>query len=480
MSRCTVVIGGGFVGLASALHLQRIGRRVILVDRAAIGRASAASYGNAGTMATYACLPVNSPSLLRKLPSMLLLDETGPLSIKPSAHLASMLPWASLFAWNCRPAAVERIAAALGALLSRAESGYEAVWKQADVDLDRAMGAHASDGAAAPYAVRQGQGHLFLMRTEAAMKESEAAAALRARLVPGLRVQTLSQDEVLALEPALSASSCAGGAWFFPDVWYLNEPAALLRALAAGFERCGGELRAGAAAVAIRGADGGGASVALEDGSLLPADEVVIAAGAHSAALVAGSLGEFCPLDTERGYHVAFAPGSEQRLSRAVTDPIAGWIATPMAGGLRVAGKVELGGLGAPPSAARWSQLEREARAEIDGVGARVTASDWMGFRPTMPDSLPVIGRSRALPCVFFAFGHQHVGWTLGGITGQLIAELVQGRQPSVDLSPYSLGRFGLSAMWRDRRAGAPGNADTPPASSAQRHSPTIPRGGFS
>ena len=193
-ARKSVVVGGGFVGLASALHLQRLGRRVTLVDPTKPGSAAAASYGNAGTMAAYANVPVNSPSVLRKLPS-LLLDPTGPLSIKPSAHLASMVPWASLFAWNCRPAAVEHTAAALGALLSRAESGYEPVWEQAGVDIDLPMGAYASQSADGelPFAVRKGQGHLFLQRTEAAMKASQASAAMRTRHVAGLRMHALSQ-----------------------------------------------------------------------------------------------------------------------------------------------------------------------------------------------------------------------------------------------------------------------------------------------
>jgi glycine/D-amino acid oxidase-like deaminating enzyme len=444
-SRKSVVIGGGFVGLSSAIHLQRIGREVTLVDRAAAGSAAAASYGNAGTMAAYACVPVNSPSLFRKLPGMLM-DEGSPLSIKPTPYLASMIPWAALFAWNCRPAAVERTAAGLGALLSRAESGYEPVWEQAGVDVDMPMGAHASspEQAKLPYATRKSQGHLFLMKSEAAMKDSQASAALRARHITGLRAEVLTQQEVLALEPALSPDSCAGGAWFFPDGWFLNEPGALLRALADGFKRSGGEVRTGQAAVTIRGGggSGGGASVELEDGTILEADEVVIAAGAHSAGLVTRSLGEWCPLDSERGYHVAFEPGSERILSRGVTDASSGWIATPMAGGLRVAGKVELGGVQAPPTPARWDRIEAEAQSVIDGVGSRVSNSDWLGFRPTMPDSLPVIGRSSTLPCVYYAFGHQHVGWTLGGITGQLIAELVQGVQPSVDLEAYSLDRF--------------------------------------
>ena len=390
VARRSIVIGGGFVGLASALHLQRIGRHVILIERTEVASAAAASYGNAGTMAAYANVPVNSPKLLGKLPSMLL-DETSPLSIKPSTHLASMLPWAALFAWNCRPAAVERTAAGLGVLLSRAESGYEAVWKQADVDIDLPMGDYACHNVPGqreqPYAVRKGQGQLFLMRSEAAMKDSEAGVALRRRHVADVRIHALSQDEVLSLEPALSAESCAGGALLFPDGWFLNEPGALLRALAAGFERGGGELRSGAAVIGICGADGGGATVTLDDQSILHADEVVIAAGAHSAGLVSSCLGEYCPLDTERGYHIAFEPGSEQLLSRSVTDPSLGWIATPMAGGLRVAGKVELGGVRAPASPARWHQIEREARAVIQEAGPRIPSSDWMGFRPTVRDA---------------------------------------------------------------------------------------------
>ena len=126
-------------------------------------------------------------------------------------------------------------------------------------------------------------------------------------------------------------------------------------------------------------------------------------------------------------------------------DPTEGFIASPMAGGLRVAGKVELGGLAAGPTPERCAQIERASQAMIGGVGPRVRAHDWLGFRPTMPDALPVIGRSARTPGVLYAFGHQHVGWTLGGITGELIAELAQGKQPSIDLEPYALDRF---RMW--------------------------------
>jgi len=131
-------------------------------------------------------------------------------------------------------------------------------------------------------------------------------------------------------------------------------------------------------------------------------------------------------------------------ISRAVCDPSYGWIATPMAGGLRVAGKVEMGGREAPPSAEILDKIEQEARVLLGGsLGERVRSKDWLGFRPTMPDALPVVGRSRKLPeSVFYAFGHQHVGWTLGGITGKLVAEMAVGKAPSVDLEAYRLDRF--------------------------------------
>eukprot|EP00285_Hemiselmis_virescens_P017645 CAMPEP_0173405150 /NCGR_PEP_ID=MMETSP1356-20130122/61118_1 /TAXON_ID=77927 ORGANISM="Hemiselmis virescens, Strain PCC157" /NCGR_SAMPLE_ID=MMETSP1356 /ASSEMBLY_ACC=CAM_ASM_000847 /LENGTH=193 /DNA_ID=CAMNT_0014365925 /DNA_START=236 /DNA_END=813 /DNA_ORIENTATION=- len=192
-------------------------------------------------MAVYANVPINNPSLLWKLPGMLL-DASGPLSIRVTPRLPAMLPWATLFAWHCRRPAVEHSSAAISALLSRAEEGYEGVFSQAAVDVDAPMGRFASHGDEAhqqsllPFAVREG--YLLLQRSEEAMRASEAGAALRRRgLGGGLRMTALSADEVMDLEPGLSREACcAGGAWFFPDGWFLNDPAALLRALAAGFE----------------------------------------------------------------------------------------------------------------------------------------------------------------------------------------------------------------------------------------------------
>eukprot|EP00548_Thalassiothrix_antarctica_P001153 CAMPEP_0194136824 /NCGR_PEP_ID=MMETSP0152-20130528/6800_1 /TAXON_ID=1049557 /ORGANISM="Thalassiothrix antarctica, Strain L6-D1" /LENGTH=861 /DNA_ID=CAMNT_0038833627 /DNA_START=155 /DNA_END=2740 /DNA_ORIENTATION=+ len=431
--RHSIIVGGGFVGLSSALHLQRIGRRVTLIDSSPeIGGTASCSYGNAGTMAMYANVPVNSPSIFGKLPN-LLLDECGPLSIKPSWHLPKMIPWATLFAWNCRPSAVEHTAASLGALLLCAESGWESVWKQAGINMNTTT--------------RVKEGYLILQRTESDMQNSRVGADLRKRFVPNLRMRALTRDEVLELEPNLDPKSCEGGAWFFPEAWYLKDPGALMKNLASSFKTQGGTIKNRKAVTDIQEDNTNSTTVRalLDDDTHVSADEIVIAAGAHSAHLVSSAMGEFCPLETERGYSVTFSKNSDSLLTRAVCDPSAGWIATPMSGGLRVAGKVELGGVNAPPTPARWNQIERETRTLLgdEGLGERIPSKDWLGFRPTMPDALPVIGRSQKLPkSVFYAFGHQHVGWTLGGITGQLVSEMVQGKKPSVDLAPYALSRF--------------------------------------
>ena len=176
------------------------------------------------------------------------------------------------------------------------------------------------------------------------------------------------------------------------------------------------------------------------------AEATIVACGAHSAALTR-TVGQGCPLDTERGHSITFSAGTEGLLKRPVCDPARGFIASPMAGGLRAAGTVELGGMHAGLTAARCEFLERSTAAllapEIShGLGRRLESLDWLGFRPTMPDALPVIGRAAAHPGIVYAFGHQHVGWTLGGITGLLVAELVNGATPSIDLSPYALSRF--------------------------------------
>ena len=459
MAKRVVVVGGGFVGLSCAMLLRRAGHAVTLLEAQAVASGVAsASYGNAGTFAAYACVHANRPGLAWDLPRMLA-SSRSPLSIAPSPHLLRMLPWFAFFLQHCRADKVQASSAVLGALLARAEEAYADVWEAAGVHVDDAMGHFASSrrGETLPFAARHG--YLLLQKTPAMMQASHSAASTRRECVPGLRMEALSTAEVLKLEPNLSPDAAGGGAWFFPDGWFLREPGALLRALADGFVALGGDMRCGCQATRLT-PHAGGVCIRLDptqhgEGGVasIEADHVVVACGAHSTRL-AKTIGDWFPLDTERGYHVEWPAGSDAVFTRAVCDPSQGFICSPMSGGLRSAGKVELGGTAAAASPARCDALDAGTRAILspaaaDALGPRVAASDWLGFRPTMPDGLPVIGPSPRSPRVLYAFGHQHIGWTLGGITAQLISKLVAGQQPDLDLTPLRPNRFSIASLLR-------------------------------
>eukprot|EP00930_Biecheleria_cincta_P099189 TRINITY_DN90831_c0_g1_i1.p1 TRINITY_DN90831_c0_g1~~TRINITY_DN90831_c0_g1_i1.p1 ORF type:complete len:431 (+),score=59.59 TRINITY_DN90831_c0_g1_i1:43-1335(+) len=413
--REVAVVGGGFVGLSCALHLQRAGHAVTLVDRTAPGAPEQASFGNAGTFAKYANIPVNKTGIALELPGMLM-NPDGPLAIKCSTHLPRMLPWGLRFLAACRPQRVEQISRSLDELMVHAEKGWEPAWEQAGVDIDK-------------FRVRNGC--LYLYGSEKSFEASEAEVRTRERVC---KVERLRPNEIAELEPKVDR--CYAGGLFF-DAWHVRDPGALVAELAQGFQALGGQVvRQHAKSIVAR------QGVSLEDGSLISAESVVVAAGAYSKPL-AESVGDFIPLDTERGYHVTFS-GHENLVSRPVGWAEGGFYMTPMSNWLRVAGTVELGGLNAGMTTSRCEMLEREAQKLLPSLPAKRDAGkDWLGFRPTLPDSLPVIGCSPSAPGVVYAFGHQHVGFTLGGITGQLVAELVGGMTPSIDLHPFRAGRFG-------------------------------------
>lgn len=241
--RAAVVVGGGFVGLSCALALQRAGCGAVRVlERSPGDPRAAASHGNAGTFAPYANVPVNSPGVAAGALAMLARPGGGPLGVRLTPHLARMVPWALGF-WRHSEAGRWRASGlALGTLLRRAAEGYEGVLEQAGVDLDAPMGAYASQaGGELPFTAREG--YLLLQKDPKAMQGSQAGAALRREgLGAGLRMEPIGPEAVLELEPRLDVDRHAsGGAWFFPDGWFLREPSALLRAMRRGFERGGGK-----------------------------------------------------------------------------------------------------------------------------------------------------------------------------------------------------------------------------------------------
>ncbi len=403
------ILGAGVVGLAIAEALVAEGREVVLVDPDTPGMG--ASYGNAGTIADYAVMPVGSPDVLRNLPS-LLLDPNSPLAIRRAA-LPSLMPWLLRFAVQSLPGATRRNAAAIAALVADACPSWEALAERI--------------GAAA---ILQRRGCLYLYETQAAYRAAETDMAFRR--TQGISVDLIGPDALAAMEPGLPAVE--GGAAFFPKAVFLSDPGQMVATLAEVVFAKAAFVQAAAQRL-TRQFDG----VIVEGPGLrLHARRVIIAAGAHSRGLAAQA-GDRVPLDTERGYHVEWDM-TAARLTRPACPTSRGFYLCPMTGRLRVAGTVELGGLTAPPSPHRVAKLVEGARAIFPDLGA--PSREWMGFRPSMPDSVPVIGPSAGGGDVIHAYGHGHIGLTLAPITARLVAALVAGRAPEIDLTPYLPTRF--------------------------------------
>jgi D-hydroxyproline dehydrogenase len=403
------VIGAGVVGLTIALELVEAGREVVLIDPGTPGMAT--SYGNAGTIAGYAVSPVGTPDVLRSLPS-LLFSRTSPLAIRHRA-LPSLMPWLLRFLWQSLPAQAERNGKAIAALLAGSAERWD------DLALQVA-------GAG----ILQRRGCLYLYETPQAF--AAAGAEMAARQAMGVAVELVGPEALPALEPGLPPGM--GGGAFFTGATFLDDPGRMMALIAAAVLPKARLVQARAERL-TRGPDG----VVVEGPGLhLHARKVVIAAGAHSRAL-ALQAGDRVPLDTERGYHVEWDM-AEPLLQRPTCPTARGFYFCPMAGRLRVAGTVELGGLHLPPSPHRVQKLVEGARTFFPELGE--PDRHWMGFRPSLPDSLPVIGPSSGGAEVIHAFGHGHLGVTLAPVTARIVADLVAGRTPALDILPYRAGRF--------------------------------------
>lgn len=404
------VIGAGFVGLSSAYWLMREGHQVTLYDPK--GAAGGASFGNAGTFANYACIPVNNPTVFRDLPRYLLSSDS-PLRLR-WRYLPHLIPWLAGFLLNSTHSRYTASATALAALLGQAQQGYDALIAQAGLD-----------GFIRPREC------LYLYSSASAFAASQASLALRRKL--GVRVHILDKREVGALEPSLSPLFAHGA--LFSDSWYLSDPAGFLAALQDWLLQKGLRLRA--QPVQTLQPHTQGAVVGDREGAE-QFDFVAVCAGAHSKSLAA-QCGDHIPLEAERGYHLMY-PGASHLISRPVGWAERGFYMTPMAQGVRVAGTVELAGLGPHKHQGLLDLLHFSSQRALPQLGA--PTAPWLGFRPTLPDGLPVMGRSSASDRVIYAFGHQHIGLTLGGLSGMLVADQVAGRAAVLDMAPYSAARF--------------------------------------
>jgi D-amino-acid dehydrogenase len=411
--RQAAVIGAGIVGTSSALHLQKDGHAVTLIDPRPPGTAT--SFGNAGGIVTGAVVPNSTPGLFRELPRMLL-DRNSAVRVR-WRYLPTLAPWLTQFLLNGRDSRVREIAAALHPLVSRAYDAHREL-----ISLAGAKG------------IVRPVGWLKVYETEAAFTHTAYDREIMA--AHGVRCDVLSPEDIGQLEPALARRFVKG--LFQPDSAFVSSPRKLTEAYAAQFVRMGGAI----VQEHVRGIHIEAGHVVLDcELGLRMFDTVVIAAGAWSKEF-ARQLGDKVPLDTERGYHLNLQPGDAGELRRAVVFPDrGGFVLAPMQDGIRLTSGVELAGLNAPPDFTRIRRLVPIAQQMLPGLSGEITRQ-WMGYRPSTPDSLPVIGASPHAPTVFYAFGHQHLGLTLGAVTGRLVADLVSGRTPPFDMAPYGVDRF--------------------------------------
>ncbi|WKD48138.1 NAD(P)/FAD-dependent oxidoreductase [Microbulbifer spongiae] len=407
-----VVIGAGIVGVAVAEQLQYRGHKVTLIDRDPPGRGC--SYGNAGHFATDVVLPLANIQTILSIPR-LLMDSLGPLSIH-WGYLYKLLPWLVRFAMAAWPGNVEKSCRHLRALNSRSIESYDRLL--ARIGLTELM---TKRGALTVYE-----------RPESARKNQTTVDLLKEH---GVEIQSLSAAGIRALEPALSAG--VAGGLYFPRTAHTANPYRLVTGIAENFLQAGGAiLREEVVRLESRSDS---IHIHFSSGRIISSQRLIIATGAWSKPL-ARQLGYRVPLDTERGYHLML-PEAGCDLARPLVSFERSFVITPMEKGLRLAGTVELGGLQAEPNYARADILFEHARSLLPGI-RHTGACRWMGFRPSLPDSLPVLGTAPDNPRVAFAFGHQHLGLTQAAISAELLADQIEGKAPEIDLSPFSINRF--------------------------------------
>jgi len=407
-----VIIGGGIIGICIAAYLAESGKRVLVLDRSGICEET--SVGNAGALAFSDILPVTHQNVLSEIPHWLR-DPLGPLSIPPS-YLPRILPWLRRFLNAGRAEYFEAAVSAQASMMALAEREWMSLIGRLGLkDMLR------EDGC------------LELYETEEEFQAGEESWKLRRRF--HIPFQHLTGDEIAGYQPGLSKRFVR--ATFLPSWKTVSDPQRLGHAIWAHAEVHGARLMPLSADNVT--CEAGKITVAASNGEKFSCNTLIIAAGAWSRPFAA-AFGDRVPLETERGYTTTL-PADSFDLRHQLVFPRHGFGITPLETGLRIGGAVELGGLKRPPNFARSRAMLDKASRFLPGLktsGGR----QWMGYRPSMPDSLPVLGRSRREPCVLYAFGHGHFGLTQAAATGRIIRDILLERPLPIDLSPFAASRF--------------------------------------
>lgn len=409
------VVGAGIIGVTCALQLARQGRQVVVIDQQAPGMG--ASYGNAGHLATEQVFPIADVSILKRLPAMLM-DPMGPLRLD-WRYLPRALPWFIRLLLNLRPNRYRQTVAGIRAL-NEASLG---AWQRLLQSIQQ------------PGLLREDGSLLVFERADSRAAIEALQQRMQQQHVP---VDFWSAEAIRKAAPQLSEQ--IQGGLFFPGTGHFVDPYQALCEVAAAAKASGVQFLQRQVLDARVGDQG---VTLVTDQGLFAANQVLIACGAHSAKLTAALTGNKVPLDTERGYHLML-PHEPQRLPFAVTSLERKFIMTPMAGGLRLAGTVEFAGLDRPANMDRAWQLHRLSQGLFREDLSAQDATPWMGFRPSLPDSLPIIDRV----CegkVLLAFGHQHLGLTQAAVTAEMVGHLAAtgtGDPALPSLHAYRLARF--------------------------------------
>jgi D-amino-acid dehydrogenase len=407
-----IVIGAGVAGLSTALYLQRAGVEVAVVDP--LPPAGGASFGNAGLLSPDTAVPIALPGMLRKVPGWLT-DPTGPLSVPPS-YFPRALPWLLRWIEAGRLSRVMAISDAMRAL----HRGSLDSWKEL-------LGAELYGGLIRP----SGQVQVW----EGDADTGSAAVERQVRERHGIKAEPLTADDLRQMFPGIAREVTRG--LLVPGNGHIVSPARGVRTLGELFRQEGGAL-VNERALKLIPREGGGWMVMTNIANRF-ADHVVVAGGAWSRQLL-DPLGIKVPLETERGYHaMLFDP--EMMPALPLSNKTVGFGVTPMEDGLRVAGTVEIAGLDAPPNEERAKVLVKHVKRMFPALtGEKVRY--WMGYRPSTPDSLPILGPATGRQGLHFVFGHGHFGMTGGPPSGRMVARMILGQPPGLDPAPYAAMRF--------------------------------------
>ena len=404
------IVGAGIQGISNALFLQKKGFSVTLFDREEPG-SPVASYGNAGHFSPYACVLMNRPDIISDVPAMLL-SSTGPLALKWN-YLPKMIPWLTQFLRNCSTKRMMHTAKNMHQILDLALSAYDELFD--DIAIDGLV---------------EKKGILYIWNDQN-LKSRKLEIDVRNEL--GVDQQVVSPKEIHDLEPNIKPFY-HGGVYYRHGRHARNPKKILLKLFDLFLQKGGKFLKMNVKDINFEEEK---PTVETESQRYI-FDKLVIACGAFSKKLT-DNLGERIPLDTERGYHVHFK-NCDHLLSRPVIFQNRGFGITPMEQGLRVVGTVEFGGLKNPLSKSRVKNLINNAKYMLGDLPEH--EDEWLGFRPTLPDFLPVMGPSKNYKNIFYCFGHHHLGWTLGPISGKIISGMIAKENTNLNLSPYSSTRF--------------------------------------